>query len=484
MRRTPGVVLALSLALSGFASAQQDPPPPEEPPAGTEEAPPPDETPPTPKEAPAPKPDTSSAGLAEQALGFPVTGTLTIKYRARWNYEDDDQDFYGYLSTDIGNPKKHTLTAHFFLRGTKDIDGNHAGSRYFVFDSITDTYEESWNGRLYYGYLDLHRVGPIESARLGRQVLNETPIPVYIDGLNAESKPWKEALSLQGGLYGGIPVHPFESSPSGDWIAGAWAQVKPWKGARVRADYTAIRDDYRDEVYRSDLVGLAVWQQVADVLTLSGTCTILDSSSRDYRVSGVFYDPAWDFKADLSWYQLLHRQRMSSIDTDLFTPVGGDYQPYGQGRLLLAKGFGDHVTIEGGAEIREVWDVDREGKFNRSFQRYFLTPGLKEWPIAGFSLSVTGEYWHVRHTQDGSTKSVGGDLTYAVLKNLKASLGSNFALYKYDLYEQIEKEHVQTYYAKVTYSPWKPLKLNLAYEMESLDRDKFHAVKVAVSFTF
>jgi len=100
------------------------------------------------------------------------------------------------------------------------------------------------------------------------------------------------------------------------------------------------------------------------------------------------------------------------------------------------------------------------------------------------SLSATLEYWDVAHTPNGDTSSVGGDLTYKIMKGLKACLGTNFALYKYDLLTEIEREHVQTYYARVSFSPWKPLKFDVSYELEDDDRDTFHAIKAAVSFSF
>ena len=487
------VVLAPILCSESWGQQDPTPPPPENGGTVTDPAPPAPDTstekpPPAdpPKDA-APKAKsetTSDKGLAEDLLGFPVHGRLTIKYRARWDNTDEDQDFYEYLSADIGSSLKHTVTAHLYLRGTQDIDGNHAKRSGYVYDSITDTFDNAWNGRIYYAWLELHRLGPIESARLGRQILNETPNVFHMDGLRIDSKPWKAVLSLQAGVYAGIPVHMYESSPSGDWVLGAWAQIRPWDGGRLRADFTAIRDDYRNHVERDSLWAVSAWQEIAQLVTLSGSYTMLDSDSRDYQVRADLYSADWDLRVDASWYQLLKRQERESLDLDQLVSVVWEYLPYMQGRLALAKGLGDHVVIQAGAEIREGRDVHRDEKFNRSFRRFFLTPAINDWPIEGLSVSATFEYWEVPHTQNGDTRSVGGDLTYRIMKGLKASIGTSFALYKYDQLTEIEREHVQTWYARVSLSPWKPLKFDLSYELEDDDRDTFHTIKVAVSFSF
>lgn len=476
------LAIAFGLILCSDSLAQQDPAPPPAEKSAPAEAPAAEK----PKEEPA-KPAADAGGdkgLAEDLLGFPVRGRLTIRYRARWNDTDEDQDFYESLSTDVGDPLRHTLTAHLFLRATQDAGGDHAGRGPYVFDGITDTYDNTWNGRVYDAWLELHRAGPVESARLGRQILDETTDVFHMDGLRIDSAAWKAALSLQGGVYAGIPVHLYESSPRGDWILGAWAQVRPWTGARFRADYTALRDRYEHDVRKDNLWSASASQEIARLLTLSARFTMLDSRARDWQLRADFYSPDWDLRVNASWFQLLRRQERSPIDIDQMVIIVDEYYPYIQGRLAVAKGFGSHVVVEAGGEVRETRDRDLDEKFNRSFRRCFLSPSLRDWPLEGLDAGVTFEYWNVPHTSDGDTVSAGGDVTYRILKNLRASVGSSFALYKYDRATGLEREHVQTYYAKVSWSPWKFLKLDASYEIEDDDEDTFHAIRLSASLSF
>jgi len=123
----------------------------------------------------------------------------------------------------------------------------------------------------------------------------------------------------------------------------------PVDGGRLRADFTAIRDDYRDRVERDSLWAVSAWQEIAQLVTLSGSYSMLDSDSRDYQVRADLYSADWDLRVDASWYHLLKRQEMESLDLDQLVSVVGEYLPYMQGRLALAKGLGDHVVIQAGA---------------------------------------------------------------------------------------------------------------------------------------
>lgn len=485
-------VLALCAASQVFA---QDPAPPESPePASPEQ---PDPAPATGKADPAPASpaDTSPrTGLLEELLGFPVRGRFALRLRARWLVSDDDGskdlDLYEDFSLDVGDPKKHFITGSLSLHVSQDLDGEHAEDDYFVFDSITDTYDNTWHGILSHAYVDLNRLGPIRKIRVGRQSLRETPVLTYFDGAGIESVEWKEALSLQAGLYGGVPVHTWESSWEKDYVVGAWVQARPFTGNRVRVDYTRFRDVYRDEHNADDLLAFSAWQRLFEVLTLSGHYSLLDNRSRDLRFRADFYHPEWDTRVDLSFYRLCRRQVEQSIDTELFRVALGEYFPYNQLRLLAAQGIGP-VVLQAGAEVREVDSYEDERPGNRSWQRYFVTPGLNDWPMKGFSASLTVEYWNVKHTQDGDTWSAGCDVSWKPVRQFSVAAGTSYALYKFDVLENTERERVRTVFARVSVSPVKPLRFDLSYEFEYFrpfdqdsDRHYFHTVKALGSLTF
>lgn len=499
--------VVFGLALLAPVWAQGEPDPASQPPAGTPAASDPAapgepkaEVPakePVPegeakKESPpkeeAAKEEPEDNGTIGDLLGFPVHGRLSLKYRLRWQVSKDghasDNDLYQVLSADIGNRKKHLITAHFSLRVSEDLDGEHNSSGGFVYDSLQDSYSSRVHGDVYYAYAELHRVLFIESARVGRQTLDESPVVFHFDGARVDTMEWKKVFSLQAGAYAGIPVHYYESSWRGDSIYGAWVQAKPWTGARFRAEYTRIRDAFKGGTQRDELACFSGWQTIGDVFTVHARYSLLEGRSRDHLLRGDLYVADWDFRVNASWYRLYHTTKLTSLDTDFFTWTLHSYFPYDQFQLLVAKGFAKHINLQAGAELRAVSPYDEEGPGNRSFQRYFFSPGILDWPINGLSASATLEYWNVKHSSSGDQKSAGFEVSYKGKHGLKLTAGSSFALYKYDVYEDLEREHVQTYYAKVSYSPWKPLKFELGYQLEKNDRDDFHQVKLAVSYTF
>ena len=50
------------------------------------------------------------------------------------------------------------------------------------------------------------------------------------------------AAGLRWTAFGGVPVHPYEKSPAGDWIAGAGTSADAWEGGRVSLEWVHIRD--------------------------------------------------------------------------------------------------------------------------------------------------------------------------------------------------------------------------------------------------
>ena len=416
---------------------------------------------------------------SDELFGIPVHGSVSAKYRYRSSSQSSDNDLYEYLSADFGKPEG-TVTGHLFLRATEDLDGRESG--YDPLNGITESYR-SFNARFYYGHVDFHGLGPAELIRAGRQFEYETPVTFHFDGVHLESKPIEKDLLLQVGLYGGIPVHLFESSPSGDWLAGAYVQCVPWEAARFRIDYAHVRDDYLLGVQSDNLLGVGMWQTIGPVL-LQARYGMLDSESRDLLVRGTFYAPESDVRIELSYFQLFKTQRAESIDLDYFSLAAQDYFPYIQGRLLAAKGFGEHFLLQGGVDWRELRDSGDQGTYNHAFRRFYLTPTVTNVIVAGLSISATGEIWEVPHTDNGDILSAGLDVGYRYSPTVKFSAGTAYSLYKYDYFDSVEREHVRTLYVKAAYAPKKGLRLDGSYEFEYDDVDTFHVLKLGAGWAF
>lgn len=432
-----------------------------------------------------PKPTESDL---EKWLGFPIHGYLSTRYRGRWAGEARDEDLYQYLELNLGDPDRHTVTAHLFSRATEDIDGSKNNRGAYVFDSIADTFNSDFYARLYEGYVDLHRLGPTELVRLGRQYLYETPEIVNFDGASLRTKECHSFYQLQGGLYGGLPVHyrPFSSSHQGDALMGAYLQGKPWSGGRGRIDWIHIEDDNTSfGKEKNDLYGFGFWQSVTEYLHLYGFYSLLEERDRELLIRGTLLYPEYDFRLQVSSYRLMETQRNYSGEFDpFFLSTAFTYFPYWETRFLVYKGLGEHLGIEGGLDIREVNDNGDRGPLNHDFRRFHLTPSVTDWPLKGMRMSVTGEVWETPGTDDGDIRTFGADLSHQCSEKLKVSIGTAYALYQYDYYLNRERDSVRDYYIKLNYAWSKAVKLDVAYEFENDDFDDYQTLKLGVKYSF
>jgi len=423
------------------------------------------------------------------ALAQPVDmhGKISAQYRLRTMDDESDEDVYAYGLLDLGDPYKDKVSFHIFGRGAWDVDGDFDQDEAYVFDSIEDTYDDPASGRLYYAYLDVHRVKNISLIRLGRQLVYETPVTLYFDGARVETAEVKELANLKAGAYGGPPVHLYESYENNteeDMVYGAFVQARPWKGGRVRFDWTHATDDYvyEDDEQDDDLYGVSVWQALHEYFRVRGRYTFYADEARDATGWATFYQPEWDLLVQGSYYELLDTEEVHALE---FDPLYGslfEYHPYWQARLMASKGFGENFMIEGGADMRRLKDEDDMSNFNHEFTRYWGTVYLLDL-VEGFELSGTGEVWD-SEDQLEYIESWGADLTYRRGRDIKASIGSYYSLYEYDIYLDEEKTEVQTYYAKARYRPETGFNFGASYEYEVDDFDDYQTVQVELGYSF
>jgi len=429
------------------------------------------------EDKPAPK------SWSEDLLGFPVHGYLSARYIARFakgGSEESDQDIVETLSLDLGAADRNRVTGHFLGRLSEDIDGRSSRGRSSVFDSITDSYNNSVNGRLYHAYLDVHRLPALEFVRAGRQPIHDTPVFAYLDGGRLETvELWDQKLQVGG--YGGSPVHLFESSAEGDVLVGSYLQARPWKGGRARVDWMHARDRTTLGVESNDLFGAALWQNLGESVQLHGNYTFLEDKSRDFTVRGTYQEPEWDFRLQGSYHELLEPQRDLALELDPYFLVLQEHSPFRQTRWLASKGFGEHFVVDGGFDIRRLKDSSDEGTFNREFERYFLTPSVHDLLFKGLSFSVTGELWD---SNGRDIASAGADLSCEFNKTLRTSIGTNYSLYKYDYFLDRERDRVQSYYVKFVCKLTEHWRSDLDYQFEDDEFDEYHVLRVGLTLSF
>lgn len=421
--------------------------------------------------APSQDPGTQEGG------GLPISGQLSSRYRHRSRDGEQDDDLYMTLALDVGDPQRHAVTGHLMGRAALDFGERDPGD---VFHDLDDTYDNDLTGRLYFAYADVHRVPHLERLRLGRQQLLDTPELVTFDGLLLKSEEVTDAgLSL--GLYGGLPTHYYESSPSGDQVVGTWLQARPWKGGRARLDWMHLEDEARLGQFEDDLYGLSLWQVVSERLWLEGRYDRLEDDDRDVRLAATWYDPRTDLMLRASYFELLETQVALSNELDPFYNSLRELYPYSQTTLLASKGLGEHVDLQLGADLRRVDDAGDEGPFNRDFDRYFASASLLELLGQGLALHLSGDLWD---SDDQDVESLGVELEKQLDARFSVGLGTYYSLYKVDLVLDQEREDVRTYFVRARWRKTAARQLDVAYELEDDETDEYHVIRVGATWRF
>jgi len=419
-------------------------------------------------------------GDREAEPRLPVEGTLATGYRGRWSDGSDDHDLRATLALDVGDERARGFTGYVLGRFSYDLDGRPESDGAYSFFSLSDTYDHRLVGVLHAAYVDSHHFESLAILRLGRQSLYATPEFAWFDGLQIATRP-SSTGARQLGVYAGVPVHLYESSPAGDSIAGAWFSSELWPGSRARADWMHIDDDQRFAEHQDDLLGLDLSQELGAHARLEGEYTRVEETDRDVRGSASWIDPASSFMVRVSHYRLLETQRALVLELDPFFPTLFEHFPFHQTQLLASKGFGQRLDVELGIDVRRVVDARDVGESNRDFERSHLTATFADLLPGGWTLGLTGEAW------DGGQSDIrtwGFDLRRDVGERVALSGGSYYSLFKYDLISDVEHDHVRTYFASVRYQPSAALRFELRYELEHDDFDSYHDLRIGTTWSF
>ena len=426
-------------------------------------------------------PRTGAPGAAEDGAGGEDTwlrGRVSARYRGRWRGGEEDHDLTTTLALEGGESPSDTWTFSFLGSLFADLDGlADPDQRLF---GLNDTWDHALLGRVYHAFAERRGSGELGRVRLGRQHDWETPEQAWFDGVTlvaGELAPGEPEL----GLYGGIPVHTYESSPEGDLLFGAWAELLPWKGARARIDWMHVEDEYLARDHENDLAALGLWQRLGRRLRVEAGYTNLDGDSRDVRAAANWVSEDGELALRVRYDRLLEAQRSQALETDPFYDSLQELFPYEQVRASLAKQWGERLRLEGGLDFRQVDDEDDKGLFNRDFDRTFLNATWLE----GLPLELQATLTFDRYDSGGiETRVLGGDLTRQFGRRTRASLGTYYGLYEYDVFNNSEREDVRTWYLRVRRELSERTRLDLRYEYEDDDLDDYHTVRVGTTWSF
>jgi hypothetical protein len=396
-------------------------------------------------------------------------GSLSLRYIGRWTGDDSDHKVYATLSSQIGDPEQHDVTGYFMGRVVGNLERGGA-----VFGDIIDTWDSDVVAYVYDAYADVHSVSGLSRLRIGRQWLTDTPEQAFFDGAHVETEELGDT-TIQLGVYGGSSTRLYESSQSGDWIVGGYAQATPWTRGRVRVDYMYMEDEERLGTNQNDLLGIGFWQGVTNEIQFELEHTLLEWRSRDVRSRVNFYDAEADLMVQVSYYQLLTTLKDLVNELDPFFNAMNELFPYYQFGAMLSKGFGEHVTVEGGGDVRRVDDEGDIGQFNRDYERFYANLRFHDVLFDGFSATLMSDLWYANGRD---TRTFGFDLSQELSEPLTASVGSYYSLFKYDMFTNSERDDVRTYYVRLEHETTESLTLDIAYEFEDNDIDEFHTLRL------
>jgi hypothetical protein len=406
----------------------------------------------------------ASAGTDAIAADDPLAihGSLASRYRGRWSGDATDHDLYETLSLDVGDASKDPVTAHVLGRVAADLDGQTDRDNQFVYPSLADTWSDPVTGLLYEAYIDISAPPRLAALRAGRQVDTQTPVFAHFDGVSLVSKT-AETWKLRGGTYGGVPVRLYESSTTG------------------RMDWMHVEDKDRFSANSSDLVGANVSQRLGERARVEANYTRLEQQNRDLRVRGSWNDPARDLTVQLSWYRLLEEQRDYALEFDPYFASLQTFEPFDQIRLHAAKGLGDELRVEGGLDLRRLQDSGDEGSFNRDYDRGWMSLVLLDVGLEGLDVTLTGDTWQ-SDDQDIETWAV--DFSRRLDDGLVLSAGSNYALYRYDVFLDRERDDVRLWYLRARKKLDKSWSLEASYDYQDDDTDQYQVLTLGATWRF
>lgn len=407
-----------------------------------------------------------------------LRGRLATRYWARWTDDADDHDIYSTLTLDVGDEDEHPVTGRFVGRLAWDLDGGESASSPFY--SLADSHSGDAETLLYEAYVDLHRLAGLAVVRAGRQTIQETPETAFFDGLRVETDKLGGA-KFQAGAYGGVSTHLYEASRTGDWTAGVFTQVEPWKKARVRLDWMHLEDERLLRERDDDIFAAAVWQQLTEEVRVEGQYSRVADRDRDVRAAAWFARPESDLTVRTTFYQLLTTQRDLVLEADPLYSALRDYHPFWQAHLSAAKGVGAGVQLDGGADLRRMTDAADVGIFNRDYERYFVSIGKSDLFFDGLDAQVSFDLWQ-SDRQDST--GLGLDISKRIGSAWTASAGTYYSLYKYDLFLNRESDDVRTWYARIRHRAWERFSSALSFELEDSDIDTFYFLRLDATWRF
>lgn len=429
-----------------------------------------------------------------------IDGYSTLRYRAQsLEGGTSDQDFYQYLSLSIGDLEKDKLSFYFYGTLHADIDDSSNSItkedinrlRFFPspretnpfvsnnpFFSVDDSIQDGFFVRPYEFYADIKDVAIFKEIRVGRQYLNEVE-NLHFDGLKLS---FENPNGIRAATFVGKPVHLFETSASGDFLIGWSIEYQPLKNSRVMLNYAYV-NDHNDDLSDNDnnFVELRFRYHLKKWWNIFANYSMIDKTSRDAEIRSDWLFPELNLNVNLTIFKQLSVLEDYAIEFDYFNYILGDYFPYTEYSIRVYKGFLDNFGLAAGFNLRELNDKSNEGVFNHSFNHYYITLSSHDFPFKGSTVSITNNFYN---TDDNDTRSIGFNFRQKLNEKWRFSAGTNYSLFKYDVINRTERDNVRTVFLNTKYNITKKIEIELDYEFESFDQERFHTIETSLKYDF
>jgi hypothetical protein len=406
-----------------------------------------------------------------------VHGRLRLLNRSRWTSGDSDSDLFSSLAVWAGNPETDLFSASATGRLNQDWDGNRHDDDFYAFDSLSDSYTKATTGQLYTAYVDLTNPHPGLRIRAGRQILEELPEAIPMDGARASMEASREVTVA---AFGGRPVNYFESSTMGDWMFGGWVEARPWVRGKARLEYLHLEDENTFGLFRDDLIGLSVEHGEGPWLLFS-RMTVLESDARDIVLRATGGEPDHGLTLDVRLYYLFEQQQALSYALDGYVVFLVPIEPYYQLTVNASQDIGTNFGVDATAAIRQLENPSDEAPYNHEFSRWSLTGRSRDWPSKGWSFSVTGDLWQ---TSDDDFWTMSGGLTWQASEDVRADLSSAYTLYMIDAVTGEERERVRLLSLGVRWKVNADLFADGRFTAEDNDIDDFYTFDAGIRYAF
>lgn len=428
-------------------------------------------------------------------------GYSTTRYRLQ-NLETDktDIDMFEYLSLSLGDLKKDRVKWHFFGSLRTDLDGANVDSirkekfKRFIFPrtpverdpvasrnpffSIDDSIEDGTVIRPYEFYADIAGESAIKKVRIGRQYIHEIE-NLHVDGIKVE---FNDIKGVRFGMFGGKPVHFFETSSEGDYLSGTFVEFKPLDGLRIKMDYSYVNDNNDDFGGNGDnFFNINIRQNIKGRWNIYADFSMLDEHGRDLELRSSWVFPENDFDISVAVFKQLNTLQDFTIEFDDYNAITGDYFPYTEYSLNIFKGINKNISIGTGFNIRELNEAKDEGLFNHEYRMYYATLSVNDLPFKGTSINISTDFYE---TDDNDTKSLSVNIKQEIGDKIRLSSGTHYSLFKYDNLSKSERDNVRTYFLNTKYHITKKWDLSLDYEFERTGNESFHTVESALKYSF